>query len=315
MRFCTIEHEGALRPCVAVDDSLLDLVVLAGVARRAGIPSPDFPPFLDLVEAASERYRQSLLGCIHRVSERKEELRAMAREEGFHLFHSPVRVTWAAPVTAPRKIICVGLNYLDHAEEQHAELPEEPLLFAKFANTLRGHRQTVELPEISEKVDLEAELGFVIAKRGCHISEREAPQYILGYTIVNDVSARDLQARDRQWFRAKSCDGFAPMGPYLVTPDEVPDPMGLRIESRLNDFLMQSSNTRNLIFNVFHLVAFISKALTLEPGDIISTGTPAGVGVFRNPPIFLKHGDRMRISIEILGELENPVSRPVNQKH
>ena len=308
MRFCTIEHERSLRPCAAVGDRLVDLVALGEAGKRAGLGVPGFPHPLTVVQAASEPYRAPLGECLHGVAQRGEELEAVARQAGLELFHDPGRAVWAAPVPAPGKIICVGLNYRDHAEEQKAKLPEEPLLFAKFANTLRGHLQPVELPAISDKVDLEAELGFVVGRRGRHIPERDAAQYILGYTIVNDVSARDLQARDRQWFRAKSCDSFAPMGPYLVTPDDVPDPMDLKIESYLNDFQMQSSSTRNLIFNVFSLVAFISRALTLEPGDIVSTGTPAGVGVFRNPPIFLKDGDRMRISIERLGELENPVA-------
>ncbi|MBI2822545.1 MAG: fumarylacetoacetate hydrolase family protein [Acidobacteria bacterium] len=310
MRLCTIEHQRRLRTCAAAGGALVDLDVLAQISRRAGIGFPDLSLPVNLVEAASQPHRASLGDSIRATAERRPELAAMAEEQGWTLFHDPETAAWKAPVPAPGKIICVGLNYRDHAEEQNAPLPEEPLLFAKFANTLRGHREAVELPEISRKVDLEAELGFVIGRRGRRISEAEAPQYVLGYTIVNDVSARDLQARDRQWFRAKSCDGFAPMGPCLVTADEVPDPMGLKIESRLNDFVMQSSNTRNLIFDVFRLVSFISKALTLEPGDIISTGTPAGVGVFRNPPIFLKEGDRMKISIEILGELENPVVAP-----
>src|SRR5262249_45903952 len=158
----------------------------------------------------------------------KDALGELAAQAGIALFHDPQQVAWAPPIGSPRKIICVGLNYLDHAKEQNAKLPEEPLLFAKFANTLRGNNQTVELPAISQKVDLEAELAFVIGKPGRHVAERDAPGHILGYTIANDVSARDLQARDRQWLRAKSCDGFAPMGPYLVTPEEVPDPMGLK---------------------------------------------------------------------------------------
>ena len=309
MRFCTIQDTQLLRSCVAVDGQLADLAALAVVARRAEIPVPRFSYPLDVLEAASERHREILRECLDHASQRRDELRALGEEEGLQLFHDRGSVVWAAPVTAPKKIICVGLNYRDHAEEQGAKLPEEPLLFAKFANTLRGHLQQVDLPEISQKVDLEAELGLVIGRPGRNIHEREAAQHVLGYTIVNDVSARDLQSRDRQWFRAKSCDGFAPMGPFLVTPEDVPDPMGLKIESYLNGFRMQSSNTRNLIFNVYQVVAFISRAVTLETGDIVSTGTPAGVGVFRDPPIFLKDGDRMKISIDILGELENPVRR------
>jgi acylpyruvate hydrolase len=309
MRFCTVQHDGIERACVAHEGDLVDLAALAIVAGRAGMLPPRVAHPLTCLEAASDRHSDSIREILTRLTGNEDEFRSLADEEGLPLILDPGAVTWAAPVTAPGKIICVGLNYKDHAEEQGAKLPEEPLLFAKFANTLRGHLQTVDLPEISQKVDLEAELGLVIGRSGRHIPVDRADGHILGYTIVNDVSARDLQSRDRQWFRAKSCDGFAPMGPYLVTRDDVPDPMDLDIESYLNDFRMQSSNTRNLIFNVYELVAFASRALTLEPGDIISTGTPAGVGVFRNPPIFLKDGDRMTLRIERMGELANPVRR------
>lgn len=309
MRFCTIEHRHALRSCLASDGLLVDLAVLKDVAPVAGITMPKLPALPGLVEFAQPEWRAPLNDCLLAVREKRDALAALAAQSGVSLFHDPQHVIWAPPIVAPRKIICVGLNYLDHAKEQNAKLPDEPLLFAKFANTLRGHKQEVELPAISQKVDLEAELAFVIAKPGRHIAEQEAAAHILGYTIANDVSARDLQARDRQWFRAKSCDGFAPMGPYLVTPEEIPDPMGLKIESRLNGTVMQSSSTRELIFNVYYLISFISKAVTLEAGDIVLTGTPSGVGVFRTPPIFLKDGDKMKISIELLGDLENPVRR------
>lgn len=309
MRLCTIEHNQSNRACLLISGLLIDLTNLALVAGRFRLPHSHLPFPSTVVDAASRAYRGPLVECAEVAVRRREELSAVAREEGLDLFHDPKTVTWAPPVTAPRKIICVGLNYRDHAEEQNLKPPEEPIIFAKFANTLRGHREIIELPFISDKVDLEAELGFVIGKKATRISEAEAPEYILGYTIVNDVSARDLQKKDGQWLRAKSSDGFAPMGPCLVTPDEVPDPMGLNIESYLNDFRMQSSNTRNLIFNVYQLTAFISRSITLEPGDIISTGTPGGVGVFRNPPMFLKDGDVMTIRVEGLGELQNPVRR------
>ena len=212
-----------------------------------------------------------------------------------------------APIPNPAKIIAIGLNYQDHADEQLVNLPEVPLIFAKFPNTLIGNGAAIQLPEISRKVDPEAELCIVISTGGRGLSEQEAPQAIAGYTIGNDVSARDLQRSDRQWVRGKSCDTFAPCGPFLVTSDEIGDPHQLDIELRLNGDVQQSSNTRHLIFDCYRLVSFISEAISLEAGDLIFTGTPSGVGVYRDPPIFLKNGDLVEISVQGIGTLSNPV--------
>ena len=216
-------------------------------------------------------------------------------------------VSLLPPITKPGKIIAIGLNYKDHAAEQKASLPENPLIFAKFPTALIGPEEAIRLPRISSKVDPEAELCIVIGETGRGFSEASARGAIAGYTVGIDVSARDLQYADKQWVRGKSCDTFAPCGPALVTEDEVGDPHNLAIELRVNGEVRQSSNTRELIFNCYSLVSYISQAITLESGDIIYTGTPAGVGVFRNPPVFLKDGDVVEVTIQRIGTLRSPV--------
>ena len=212
------------------------------------------------------------------------------------------------PIPNPEKIIGIGLNYRDHAEEQNRPLPSNPLIFAKFPSSLIGADDEIKLPAISQKVDPEAELCVVILERGRELSREEARQAIAGYTIGNDVSARDLQFSDQQWVRGKSCDTFAPCGPFLVTEDELGDPHQLDIELRLNGKVQQSSNTENQIFDCYTLVSYISQTITLQTGDLIFTGTPGGVGVFRKPPVFLKAGDVVEVSIEGIGALRNRVS-------
>jgi 2-keto-4-pentenoate hydratase/2-oxohepta-3-ene-1,7-dioic acid hydratase in catechol pathway len=213
------------------------------------------------------------------------------------------------PVPDPQKIICIGQNYRDHCEEQNQPLPERAIIFAKFASALTNPGDPIVLPKASEKVDYEAELAFVIGKRAKHVSEADAGKYVAGYMCFDDVSARDLQMHpaEKQWIRGKSPDTFAPCGPYLVTADEIADPHDLDIQLTLNGQVMQTSNTSNLIFGVYFLVSHLSKTMTLEPGDIIATGTPGGVGAFRNPPVWLKPGDEVSITIEGLGTLTNPV--------
>jgi 2-keto-4-pentenoate hydratase/2-oxohepta-3-ene-1,7-dioic acid hydratase in catechol pathway len=211
------------------------------------------------------------------------------------------------PIDRPQKIICVGLNYRDHAEEQGVALPERPLLFAKWPNTLIGPGVPIVLPPISSQVDYEAELGVVIGSTVSRCSEENALEAVAGYICLNDVSARDLQFADQQWVRGKSLDTFCPVGPQLVPAAEVPDPQALRIRSILNGQTMQDSTTANMVFGIAQLIAFISQAITLEPGDLIATGTPDGVGVFRDPQVFLQPGDEITIEIEGLGTLTNPV--------
>ena len=210
-------------------------------------------------------------------------------------------------ISTPEKIVCVGLNYRDHAEEQGTALPERPLLFAKWPNTLIGPGDAIVLPPITEQVDYEAELGVVIGSRVRSVSAESALEAVAGYVCVNDVSARDVQFSDKQWVRGKSLDTFCPVGPALVPAADVPDPQALRIRAILNGEVMQDSTTANMVFGVAEIVAFVSEAITLEPGDLIATGTPAGVGVFRDPPVFLRPGDEITIEIEGVGSLTNPV--------
>lgn len=248
-----------------------------------------------------------LKGARETYNDIKKNLRSLerARENGLLVEYSKARLL--SPVTRPGKLIAIGLNYRDHAAESNMPVPEKPVVFSKFTTSVIGANEPVVLPETSEQVDYEAELGVVIGRRAKNVSLEQALDYVLGYTIINDVSARDFQFADGQWQRGKSCDTFAPMGEAIVTTDEVPDPHNLSIKLRLNGKTMQDSNTDQLIFGVPELIAFLSETITLEPGDVIATGTPPGVGFARNPPVFLKHGDVMEVEIEKLGVLRNPV--------
>ncbi len=212
------------------------------------------------------------------------------------------------PIDRPSKIVCVGLNYRDHAEEQGAPLPEAPLLFAKWQNALLGPGEPIVIPPIVTKCDYEAELGVVIGSRVRGASAENAMEAVKGYVCVNDVSARDLQFADGQWTRGKSPDTFCPVGPRLVPRDEIDDPQRLSIRAMLNGAPMQESSTSNMVFGVAELIAYITRTITLEPGDLIATGTPAGVGAFRDPPLYMQPGDEITIEIEGLGSLTNPVT-------
>jgi 2-keto-4-pentenoate hydratase/2-oxohepta-3-ene-1,7-dioic acid hydratase in catechol pathway len=213
-----------------------------------------------------------------------------------------------APISNPGKVICIGLNYRDHAIETNSPIPSEPVVFNKFPQAVVGPDDAVVLPAVAHEVDYEAELVVVIGKSGKRISKASAFDYVAGYTVGNDVSARDWQKGrpGGQWLLGKTPDTFAPTGPFLVTADEV-DPHNLRIQLRLNGETMQSSSTKELIFGIDELIAHLSKLFALQPGDLIFTGTPPGVGVARNPPVFIKPGDRMEVEIEGVGVLSNPV--------
>ena len=214
---------------------------------------------------------------------------------------------WFAPVPRPGKLICIGLNYHDHARESNMPLPESPVVFSKFSSAVIAPGEPVVIPATSKQVDYEAELAVVIGRRAKNVSADRAYDYVLGYTSFNDVTARDFQFADGQWQRGKSCDTFAPMGQAIVTTDTITDPHRLSIKLLLNGEIMQDSNTDQLIFGVPRLIEFISESITLEPGDVIATGTPAGVGFARNPPRFLKPGDEMQVLIDGIGGLGNPV--------
>jgi len=214
---------------------------------------------------------------------------------------------WFAPVPRPGKIVCVGLNYHDHAAELGLAVPKTPVIFSKFSSCVIAPGEPVVSPATTEKLDYEAELAIVIGRRAKHVSAARAYEYVLGYTAFNDVTARDFQSGDGQWQRSKSCDTFGPMGQTIVTADEIPDPHALRIRMLVNGSVMQDSNTSQLIFDVPRIIEFITASITLEPGDVIATGTPAGVGVGRKPPVFLKPGDVMEVDIERIGRLGNPI--------
>jgi 2-keto-4-pentenoate hydratase/2-oxohepta-3-ene-1,7-dioic acid hydratase in catechol pathway len=213
----------------------------------------------------------------------------------------------APPVPDPDKIICVGANYRAHAEESGLEPPTIPILFSKYRNTLIGAGAPIELPEVSDEIDYEGELAVVIGRSCKSVSEAEALDYVGGYTAFNDVSARDVQLRTSQWMAGKSLDTFGPCGPVLVTPDEIPDPQALQLETRLNGETVQRASTGGMIFRVATLIAHLSSLMTLEPGDIIATGTPEGVGFTRKPPLFMVDGDDVEVEIERIGLLRNPV--------
>ncbi len=214
-----------------------------------------------------------------------------------------------APIPRPDKVICIGLNYRDHAEESGMPIPEEPVCFSKFSHTVIGPGTAIQLPPVAHQVDYEAELVAVIGKHGKNISETDARSHVAGYMNGHDVSARDWQIGKPggQWMLGKTPDTFAPTGPYLVTADEIADPHQLPIRLRLNGETMQDSNTSEFIFNIDQLIAYLSQLITLEPGDLIFTGTPPGVGMARTPPVFLKPGDTVEIEIDGLGTLKNPV--------
>jgi len=209
-------------------------------------------------------------------------------------------------IETPQKIVCVGLNYRDHADEQGVALPERPLLFAKWPNTLISSGEAIRVPAISKHVDYEAELGVVIGQRASRVSADEALAHVRGYVVANDVSGRDLQFADGQWVRGKSLDTFLPVG-ELVPASDVPDPQSLAIRAILNGEVMQDSNTANMVFGVAEVIAFISQGITLEPGDLILTGTPAGVGAFREPKVWMQPGDEITIEIDGVGSITNPV--------
>jgi 2-keto-4-pentenoate hydratase/2-oxohepta-3-ene-1,7-dioic acid hydratase in catechol pathway len=214
---------------------------------------------------------------------------------------------WFAPVPRPGKLICIGLNYRDHAAESNMPIPDRPVIFSKFPTSVIAPGEPVVIPPTSQQVDYEAELAVVIGRKAKHVKASRALDYVLGYTAFNDVSARDFQFADGQWQRGKSCDTFAPMGQSIVTTDTITDPHKLSIKLVLNGQTMQDSNTDQLIFGVPELIEFLTESITLEPGDVIATGTPPGVGFARKPPVFLKPGDEMEVLIEGIGGLGNPV--------
>jgi 2-keto-4-pentenoate hydratase/2-oxohepta-3-ene-1,7-dioic acid hydratase in catechol pathway len=284
MRFATIQTWAGPRAAVLRDRHYIDVHA----------SDPHVPPTVrQILEGGPE-----LFAKINQVAERTDVIQ-----------YEAAKVQFYAPVHDPRKIICIGLNYKDHAAETGAALPKDPILFSKYPTALIGHNEAIVLPPVSQEVDYEAELVIIIGKRGKNIPAAAAREYVAGYTVGHDVSARDWQLKKdgKQWMVGKTFDTFAPAGPHLVTADEVPDPQNLAIKLRLNGQTMQDSSTKQLIFGVGDLLAYISQVVTLEPGDLIYTGTPPGVGIARKPPVYLKGGDVVEVEIEGLGVLRNPV--------
>jgi len=288
---------------VLLGDVVCDVAELARAHRAAGASTPDWLLNVD-----------STLEVIRGGAELVAELgplvtRDPAKQKSVVVAHPPDEIDFL-PAVYPGKILAIGRNYADHALEGGGEPPKAPLIFAKLTNALSAHHAPIVLPSVSRTIDWEAELAVVIGRRAKAVSEADALDYVFGYTMMNDVTARDLQRKDGQWTRGKGLDTFAPLGPFITTRDEIPDVQNLKVEGLYNSKVTQSSNTSKMIFSIAYLVSYISQGITLEPGDIIASGTPEGVGFFRDPPVLLKPGDVCEVRVERLGSLRNPVVAP-----
>ena len=280
LRFLTVQQDGPPEPAVRLEHEIV------------GIRGAGFDSVLSVIAGGAD--------ALEKVSW------WIANASGNQRWQ-PDQVGLLAPIPRPPKVICIGLNYRDHAAESKMAIPDVPTVFSKFATAVIGPGHPIVLPRNSAKPDYEAEFAVVVGKGGRHIPEERWREHVFGYTMMNDVSARDFQMATSQWMMGKTFDTFAPLGPDIVTADEIADPQNLAISLVLSGEVMQNSNTRELIFSVPRLVAFLSSVFTLEPGDVISTGTPAGVGFARKPPRWLKPGDQVTVRVEGLGELTNPV--------
>ena len=286
MKLLTFSVEGKARPGVLKGDRVIDLAA-------AGLPVGPNGGLLAIArggDAALDRVRNALND---------------AKAKSYAL--SEVKVL--PPIRQPSKIVAIGLNYIDHCKEANLPVPPEPVVFSKFPGSVTGPYDDITWPRaVSKEVDYEVELGVVIGKVALNVPEAQALDYVLGYTVVNDVSARDQQfANAKQWDRGKSFDTFCPYGPYIVTRDEIPDPHVLQVRTILNGKEMQNSNTKNLIFNVNKIIAYVSEGTTLLPGDLIPTGTPFGVGFSRQPPVYLQDGDECVCEVEKIGAIRNRI--------
>lgn len=300
MRLLTYTHKDRTAIGVEKDGWVIDAAAAAALQR---LPAPP-ATMRELIEAGD-----AVVGQV-RTATNAAAVRLKTDSSGLEAAGAALRlddVRVEAPVR-PSKIIGIGLNYAKHALEGGRPIPQQPLIFSKWPTTVIAPGDYIDYPtKITQQLDFEAELAVVMGKRAKNVSEADALSYVFGYTVGNDVSARDLQRNDGQWGRAKGLDTFCPLGPVIVTADEVPDPQDLPIRSILNGTQMQSSNTNDMIFSVARLIEYITAAFTLLPGDIIMTGTPEGVGIFRDPPVLMDDGDRIRIEIDPIGSIENPV--------
>lgn len=286
---------------ILIGDVVCDVAELARAVKSAGGNPPDW--LLEVTDTLEVIKRGSAaLEAINSLLGRSQALGGGGQATAYELDSIEF-----LPAVYPSKILAIGRNYAEHAAEGGAELPKAPLLFNKLPNALSAHNAPIVLPIISEQVDFEAELAVIIGRTARRVSEAEALEFVFGYSLINDVSARDLQFGDGQWTRGKSLDTFAPLGPFITTRDEIQDVQTLKIEGVLNGEVMQSSNTSRMIFKVAYLVSYLSQGITLQPGDVIASGTPDGVGIFRKPPVLLKAGDVFEVKIEKVGTLRNPV--------
>ena len=299
MRLVTYSRIGVPSIGVQLETGILDIPDAASYfGRKYHVRGQNFPTtMMDLLQW------ESGIEVVRQIVAKYEQTPLNERMMAYPLDS----VTLEAPLHRPGKIIALGKNYLEHIKETGSETPEFPVIFAKWPSCVIGPNDSIPLPKISNKIDWEVELAIVIGKVGKDIEESNALEYIAGYTIANDVTARDLQRKDGQWIRGKSLDCFCPMGPCIVTQDELGDAQGLKLYTKVNDEMKQDSSTSNMMFNVQQIIAHLSKAFTLEPGDVIITGTPSGVGFVRDPPEFLRAGDKIEQYIEKIGYLRNSV--------
>lgn len=307
MKLLSYLKDGRERIGAVVGDMVVDLnagmALLDNDSEPEGVLARDMVHLLEQGEGALILAEQVVHAYQLLVERNSETARAVV--------YPLAEIQYLPPVTRPQKILAIGANYRAHCEESGMPLPQKPIVFVKVPSALIAHGEAIVYPRITQELDYEGELAVVIGRRARNVPAEEAMACVAGYTIMNDVTARDLQRTEGQWTRAKGCDTFAPCGPWLVTADDIEDPHALTIETRVNGELRQRSSTGDMIFSIPALIAHISAAMTLLPGDIITTGTPAGVGVYRQPKGLLQSGDEVTIRIEGVGELRNHVVKEV----
>ncbi|MHA1964924.1 MAG: fumarylacetoacetate hydrolase family protein [Candidatus Thorarchaeota archaeon] len=301
MRLVTYSRMGVPSIGVELESGILDIPDAAShFGRKYHVRGQSFPAtMMDLLQW------ESGIDVVRQIVQRYKKT-----PEGERLMTRPLdAVTLEAPLSRPGKIVALGRNYMDHVKETKSEVPEFPVIFSKFSSSVIGPDDHIPIPEVSSKIDWEVELGVVIGKTCRNVSAKKSLDFVAGYTVINDVSARDLQMNDVQWVRGKSLDGFCPMGPCIVTQDELGDGSKLKMHTKVNGVIKQESSTSKMIFNVPKIVSFLSKSFTLEPGDVIATGTPSGVGFVREPPEYLKAGDTVEMYIDKIGYLRNKITK------
>ncbi|MFJ7668616.1 fumarylacetoacetate hydrolase family protein [Lysinibacillus sp. NPDC097195] len=291
MKLLTFEKQGVYQLGVQTEQGIIDIA--ASIEKNANLNN--LPDYTSLMTCNKEQ-----------IVKLQQFIQAMDAQQSA-VFVEDEQITWGPCVTKPHKIICVGLNYRKHADETNAPYPEVPILFNKFDNTLTGHNSEIAIPNVTKELDYEVELGIVIGEKTKNVTEQDALNYVFGYCTVNDLSARDLQMRTHQWLLGKTCDKFSPIGPYLVTADEITEPNNLALKTYVNGEIRQNSNTADMIFNCAEIISYISQHMTLEPGDIILTGTPEGVvfGYPQEQQVYIQPGDEVTVEIEKLGSLTN----------